>query len=172
MKKETFQSGIHNFRTDRLTVDNIKDDHFVDVVKNILTPKVTKYLPDGWQNLSYNEDINNWIKDRDSESCFLNLRMSNTIVGFCFLSISETETEKLDVRFGYLLSEGVWDKGLGTEFIRGLVNYCNKLEIINSISGGVERQNSGSIRVLEKTGFVKESEKGNTLFYRKGFKRL
>lgn len=169
MKKEEFESSILDFKTNRLSLDQMRDGSFINIVKNILTTEVTKHLPDGWQSISSNGEINNWIKERDHESCFLNIRKSNKIVGFCFLFLSEAETRKLDIRFGYLLAEESWGQGLGTEFILGLVKYCHGLRYVNSISGGVERQNLGSIRVLEKTGFVKESINGDTIFYQKQF---
>jgi len=73
-----------------------------------------------------------------------------------------------DLRFGYLLAEKVWGKGLGTELIEGLLNWCKKQGNIRSISGGVETDNIESIKVLEKTGFsvsTMDSPSEKTVFY-------
>ena len=43
--------------------------------------------------------------------------------------------------------------------------------MVNSISGGVEKENIGSIKVLEKNGFYKSNEElpGNMLLYKLDF---
>lgn len=167
---EKLEAAASHFQTGRLSLDNNREGVVNEAVKSILTPAVTKYLPDGWQNLTSQTDIENWIADRASEGAFLNIRLGNDVVGFCFIYVPEDAGEKLDIRFGYLLSEHVWGKGIGTEFIEGLIKWCSDIGYINSLAGGVEVDNKGSIRVLEKNGFVQESSNGDTLFYRKDFK--
>lgn len=128
---------------------------FAERVIKILTPNVTKALPDGWQNISTIDSAQEWIKNRDNESHFLTIQLSSTneTVGFIFIYESDSESKYYNLRFGYLLSEQVWNKGLGTELVEGLINWCRKEGDIKSISGGVETDNIGSIKVLEKTGF-------------------
>ncbi len=152
-----------NYNTDRLWVRSwkhiVKDlgskYKFARIVIEILTPNVTKSLPDGWQNISTIEHAQKWIDARNDESHFATIQLvsTNEIVGFIFLYESGTENKYFDLRFGYLLSEKIWGKGLGTELLEGLINWCQAEGDIKSISGGVETENIGSIKVLEKTGF-------------------
>ncbi len=151
------------FNTQRLTVSSwtnqVKEadskKKFTEKVIEILTPNVTKSLPDGWQNISTIDSAQEWIKERNKESHFVTIQLltTNETIGFIFLYESDSKHKFYDLRFGYLLSEKVWGKGLGTELIEGLIKWCKTAGDIKSISGGVETDNIGSIKVLEKTGF-------------------
>lgn len=167
-----------NFKTQRLFVkswtNELKgmdsDKSFAKEVIEILTPNVTKSLPDGWQNVTNLAGAQDWIKERDQESHFITIQLLATeeTIGFIFLYEANSEQNYYDLRFGYLLSEKVWGNGLGTELIRGLIKWCREEGDIKSISGGVEVDNIGSIKVLEKTGFSKATageSKDDVIFY-------
>ncbi|MCS5420666.1 MULTISPECIES: GNAT family N-acetyltransferase [Psychrilyobacter] len=152
-----------NFKTRQLSVkswihqneDLTTEQYFTEKVLSILTPQVTKFLPDGWQKINNVEDAQVWIKERLEESCFLTVELikTNELVGFIFLYKSGSQDNYYDLRFGYLLSETIWGKGLGTELVKGLAQWCEREGNIKSISGGVTINNVGSIKVLEKCGF-------------------
>jgi len=139
-------------------------------VLKIMTPNVTKALPDGWQNLDTVNKVENWIIDRKEDSNFYSITLTETneIIGFLFLYENNEIKESKELRLGYLLTESVWGKGIGSELIKGLVEWCRDSKTINSISGGVEKDNVGSIKVLEKNGFYKSNEElpGNMLLYK------
>jgi len=152
------------FKTDRLSVDYwgnyasvIQDANALPSrIASILTPEVTKALPPGWQQIDTINKANEWIKERVEESAAfaIHLVSENLLAGFLFLNGEYvSDSNLIDVRLGYLLSEETWGKGLGSEFIKGLAACCEKAENISSISGGVEINNKASIRVLEKNGF-------------------
>lgn len=153
-----------NFNTPRLSVQSWKHQvigldskkRFARRIIEILTPNVTKSLPDGWQNISNIDDAQEWIENRDDESHFVTIQLlsTNETVGFIFLYEFNSRHKYYNIRFGYLLSEDVWGKGLGTELLEGLIKWCQAEGDIKSLSGGVETDNLGSIKVLEKTGFT------------------
>lgn len=122
----------------------------------LLTPGVTKSLPSDWQNIDTIEKANGWINKRSEESAFLTIlyKPTGSIVGFMFLYADNPSSRPVDIRLGYLIAESWWGIGLGSELVGGLVQWCISTEAINSISGGVEKDNIGSIKVLEKNGFV------------------
>ncbi|WP_166627762.1 GNAT family N-acetyltransferase [Tenacibaculum caenipelagi] len=164
-----------NFDTQRLTIskfsnpkNDLEKDFFINVTK-ILTPNVTKSLPKGWQNINTLSTAKKWVKERNKESVFLIVKTKDTseMIGFIFLFPIYLENNLIDIRFGYLLSESFWKKGLGTELIKGLVYKCQNSGNIKSISGGIERDNIGSIRVMQKCGFqpLNTYEKDNTVFF-------
>ena len=156
-----------NYTTNRLRVrswkHHIKDldskEKFARRVIEILTPDVTRSLPEGWQNISTVEHAKQWIDARDDESHFITIQLLSTdeTVGFIFLYESDNEDDNYSLQFGYLLSESVWGKGLGTELLNGMIDWCKAQRDIISISGGVETDNIGSIKVLEKTGFSRST---------------
>ena len=141
-----------------------------DSVLKIMTPNVTKALPDDWQKLDTTKKANNWIVERKKDSNFYSITITETneIIGFLFLYENNEIKESNELRLGYLLTESIWGKGIGSELIKGLVKYCNDSKITKSISGGVEKNNIGSIKVLEKNGFYKSNEElpGNMLLYK------
>lgn len=133
---------------------------------------MTKSLPDNWQNKTTITSATKWIKERNEESIFLIVEsvISSQVIGFVFLYPIDLEANKIDLRFGYLLSELSWGKGFGTELVQGLVNKCQDMGNIKSISGGVEKDNIASIKVLNKCGFhiLSQNEKDeNVIFYEK-----
>lgn len=178
-KKETnaLENRCH-FTTERLSVsawtdlysDEVSKNDFHTGVIDILTPEVTKALPEGWQNINTTNQAQSWVKDRAEESHFVVVeeRKSNKLVGFIFLYEMDSPKDMYELRFGYLLAESVWGKGLGTELIKALVAWCQAEGNIASLSGGVERDNAGSIKVLEKNGFSlskDEDQSGDVFFY-------
>ncbi|RSC93106.1 GNAT family N-acetyltransferase [Tenacibaculum singaporense] len=174
MEKINIFTGL-SFNTKRLTIDNFSyfknnlEKTFLISAINILSPNVTKLLPDGWQNINTISTAKKWIKERNEESIFLIIKSSNTseIIGFIFLFPIDLENDLIDLRFGYLLSESFWGKGLGTEVVKGLVNKCQELGYVKSIFGGVGKDNIGSIKVLEKCGFetLNANEDESVIFY-------
>jgi len=166
------------FSTNRVSIHNWKyiesqtelKNYRTESVLKIMTPSVTKALPDSWQNLDTIDKAKNWIVERKGDSHFYAITLTETseIIGFLFLYISNETKESNELRLGYLLIESIWGKGIGSELVKGLVKMCSDSKMINSISGGVEKDNVGSIKVLEKNGFYKSNEElpGDMLLYK------
>ena len=129
-------------------------------VLEILTPNVTKALPDGWQNIDSIDKAEDWILQRKSDGDFYGLVLSDTtdIIGLLFLYPVKEAKDLVEIRLGYLLRGEVWGKGIGTELINGLVVWARNTKLVRSITGGVEKENLGLIRVLEKNGFYRSNE--------------
>lgn len=177
--EKTLEKRCH-FQTDRLKIYNSSDLKngasklsFTERVKEILSPEVTLSLPSGWQNIDSNDKAQNWIKERQDESIFLIVESikHEEIVGFIFLYWMNSESEEEVLRFGYLLHKEIWGNGFGTELLNGFVEWCKNDGRVKSISGGVEKINVGSIKVIEKVGFseIKSEEGEENLFYEYSF---
>lgn len=167
------------FETDRLWVAPFGEatdfDQLVQRTIDILTPEVTRALPPGWQQINDLEKAAQWLNGRHNESTFLlvKLKADEGIIGFIFLYEEENNSAQNRLRFGYLLSEEVWGKGIGTELLRGFIEWCKADGQIESVSGGVEQSNIGSIKVLEKVGFKKlpaDQGQADTIYYSYRFK--
>ncbi len=168
----------YNFNTNRLIIEQYIEDgvreNTAQQTIHILSSEVTKYLPDGWQNINSVSDAEGWLKERIEESIVLLIHTIDTseLVGFIFLYPIELVEGKTDFRFGYLLAKSIWGKGFGTEIVNGLVSKCLELGYVNSLLGGVEVDNIGSIKVLEKCGFnALKQEQGmeHIIFYEKRY---
>ena len=157
------------------TFDTLDQNILIESILKVLTPKSTKFLPEGWQNIKTFDDANLWLTQRCEESSFFIVELQNTkeIIGFLFLYELESQNNCSDLKFGYVLSETTWGRGLGTELIEGLVRWAENDGSISSISGGVSNSNTGSIRVLEKNGFIPvnlDSNKNDNIIYEFKFK--
>ena len=168
------------FNTQRLEVHSWKNqinehyskEDFAKDLMRILSLNVTKDLPPGWQNLKTINQALQWINDRDGESHFLTISNKSTkeLIGFIFLyeTTTEGQSTNIDLRFGYLLAETSWGQGMGTEVVKGLLQWGKAVGTIQSLAGGVARTNIGSIKVLEKIGFTTsalDADTAEVLFY-------
>jgi len=137
-------------------------------VSNIMTPGVTQALPAAWQNINTASEAENWLKRVNDECSFLLVQLKDTqeIIGFVFLYEPPIIRLPIDVRIGYLLNEQYWGAGIASELIKGFLTWCDTYGLIRSITAGVEFDNIGSIKVLEKNGFVPaESNEDGSIFY-------
>ena len=75
------------------------------------------------------------------------------IIGFCKCEI---EVPKVRVDLGYDLMYEYWNKGIMTETLSAVIEFIFKTLDVNRIEASVSSENKSSIRVLEKSGFVKE----------------
>lgn len=137
-------------------------------VTAILTPPVTQSLPEEWRGEYTVDRASRWIEERDRDGVTLLVtdRSSNQAIGLLILFESDDAKIGRSVRIGYLLSESVWGQGLASELVQGFVDWCSETEI-SLIIAGVERGNSASRRVLEKSGFkaVPDAPSSETLIY-------
>ncbi|MCU7890094.1 MAG: GNAT family N-acetyltransferase [Candidatus Thiodiazotropha sp. (ex Ustalcina ferruginea)] len=134
------------------------------VVSTILTPSVTQSLPEGWQGTYTVERAAEWIQERDQEGATLLVVEQSTRLPIGMMILFENNDEELGhtIRLGYLVSETVWGRGIATELVQGFVGWCRGKAIV-SIMAGVERYNIPSQRVLEKSGFVCDSNAGDAV---------
>lgn len=58
-----------------------------------------------------------------------------------------------------------WGKGVGYFAVSSIVNIAKKKYRLNKLIAGVVENNFGSVRMLEKNGFVLEGKRLNHLFY-------
>ena len=126
------------------------------MVRAMLTTNVTESLPPEWQGAYSVERAHEWIAERDREGTTLLAveKSSRAPAGLVILlETTRREVGEVDVRLGFVLAESAWGRGLATELIQGLVEWCRQAGVA-SIAGGVERDNIPSRRVLEKSGFV------------------
>ena len=164
-----------SFETARLSVSGWHAqtdgaDSLVEIVQGMLTPEVTKQLPESWQGPYSVERAASWIRDRDAEGTQLLALSSCTHEPVALLLLHEEESalaDRPEVRIGYLVSERQWGRGFASELLFGLIDWA-RASGVGSIVAGVAPGNGASIRVLEKCGLTRvedESPTGTELFY-------
>lgn len=162
-----------NFTTDRLVVSewrslSVSDKDMVKAVAAILTPSVTRSLPEKWRGEYSEHRAARWLEDVDREAAILLVldRSSKDPIGLMILFESVEERSGHIVRIGYMLTESVWGKGYATELLQGFVAWCKKTEIA-SVIGGVKKDHVASQRVMVKNGFgiLENSQTHSELLY-------
>lgn len=158
----------HRFSTERLLVDewhSFSQDEWpqqdlAKVVQEILTERVTQTLPPSWHGSYTMTRAHQWTIDRDKEGITLLAvdKASKQAIGMIILFESDASG---NLRLGYVLNESVWGNGIASELLGGFVNWCQHNDI-HSITGGVERSNIASKRVLEKCGFLADPKTNET----------
>jgi RimJ/RimL family protein N-acetyltransferase len=159
-----------SFHTERLIVkewhslapEEWEDQEAANFVMSLMTPGVTQSLPEAWQGEYTLKRAREWVHERDNESTTLLVidRSSRMPIGLVIL-YEEDQDGGIRVRLGYMLMESMWGKGLASELIRGLVEWCRNAGVV-SIVGGVNSANIASRRVLEKNGFEIQSDVRNS----------
>ena len=76
-------------------------------------------------------------------------------VGDCGLKTVETDNRLAQV--GYTIAPPYWNRGYAQEAVKALVAYAFASFPLHRITASIDPRNAASLRVLEKTGFVKEA---------------
>lgn len=182
--KKLLSSEKFQFSTSRLSIESWKDylsdtkqmEILAERVVMMLSEKVTKNLPQEWAQIKSITNAKNWIQERDNESYVYIVKNLEThqIMGLLFLNeTSKDITGRSHLQLGFLLSEEYWGKGLASEMIEGLVNWCITSGEVAKITGGVMADNVASSRVLEKCGFtISKTRLKGVNFYERNFFEL
>jgi len=125
-------------------------------VASLLTEAVTRDLPPGWQGPYDTDRAASWFAERQGESTVLVIadRTGGQPLGLLILSESRSGDGSTDIRLGYVIAENSWGRGVATEVVAGIADWCRANGTLRSIIGGIADGNSGSARVLQKNGFV------------------
>jgi RimJ/RimL family protein N-acetyltransferase len=81
---------------------------------------------------------------------------NDIFVGCCSL-IPQQDVYRINAEIGYWIGEPYWGKGYATEAVRLLIKFAfEELDLLR-IYAKIYAYNTGSMKVLEKTGFEKEA---------------
>ncbi len=113
------------FETDRLRVENWtaalgKGDAraaLLAALADLLTPGVTKYLPEPMRLAEGPGAIEAWVAARNAESDVFTVRdrKTQTLLGLLILGADQDAAGDLTLRLGFLLAEITWGQGYATE---------------------------------------------------------
>ncbi len=146
------------FDSDRLHFE-IVNEKFKDAIFEALSPVVAKFLP--FIPSGKLEDTQGFI---DYSIAQLNKGQDITLtasdkqtgefIGCCGIH----DICKENVSLGIWLKEAAFGKGYGTELIQALEGFILKNMQVDYIIYNVERNNSGSIKIAEKLGYIFDHE--------------
>ncbi|MBZ9686315.1 GNAT family N-acetyltransferase [Clostridium estertheticum] len=157
MSSELF-SSFPKIITERLVLRGITQRDSESIYKLLSNPEVVKYDTfELFTDIKQAKDLIECFSEefRRKRAIFwgISLKNQSEIIGFCKCEI---EIPKIRADFGYDLRPEYWNMGIMTEALGAVMDFTfNKIHI-NRIEASVSNENNASIRVLEKSGFVKE----------------
>jgi len=159
---------IPDFETVRLRVRDRSAGPSADRLRADLTallvPEVLAPLPPG---LAFQDGDSPaaWLDALERQAMVkLVVSQAGAVVGL--LILADPDGDGRAAHLGYLFRPDVWGRGLATELIEGLIIAARGYTGLVTLYAGVAPGNPGSSRVLEKAGFARIGEDGETLSYR------
>ncbi|MDF2505279.1 MAG: acetyltransferase, ribosomal protein N-acetylase [Clostridium sp.] len=157
MWDETFNI-FPEINTGRLNLREIKQEDAESIYKILSNPEVIKHDTfELFANIKQAEDMIKWVNDiyKQKRAIFWGITLKNNpeVIGFCKC---EVEIPKVRADLGYDLRREYWNMGIMTETLGAVIEFAFQSLDVNRIEATVSTENNSSIRVLEKSGFVKE----------------
>lgn len=143
-----------NITLEKLTIDDV--DNIARYANN---KKICKNVTDSFPCPYTIEDAKNFFEMISHQKPLTTFKIS---FEGKFAGIINSSPKK-DIYFknaeiGYWIAEPFWNKGVATNAVKLIVHYTfNTFPVIERISARVYHYNIGSMKVLEKNGFIKEA---------------
>lgn len=134
-----------------------QESDLASLVRHANNRKVWLNLRDRLPHPYTEADGRAWIEYASSEDPMTNfaIEYNNEAVGSIGL-ILQNDIETGTAELGYWLGEAVWGQGIGTSALRAFATWAFAEFNLRRLYATVMVDNSGSRRLLEKTGFVLE----------------
>ena len=150
-------STIHHFQSNNIYFLPLKEEHISLVYKLHTYPEVAQFNTIGIpanlactaKILAQKIDVN----QKDNRGWALYDTHKN-FIGEAGLSLAPDRFQKAEISYSLLPEQ--WNKGLGTEIAKRLIQYCFNDLGLHRVEAGVAVHNHASIRVLEKAGMSRE----------------
>lgn len=81
-------------------------------------------------------------------------RQDDALVGTCTLARPNAEHRRAEI--GFALARTAWGKGYASDAVRLAIDYAFDVLDLNRLEADVDPRNMGSLRTLEKLGFMRE----------------
>ncbi len=107
------------------------------------------------------------INNPDYKGWSIKLKNDTTFVGIMGLRLASARFKSGEIH--YSLIPKYWGIGFATEAVTAVLDLAFGTLSLHRIEAGCAVENHGSIRVLEKTGFVKEGRKRKVLPLKNGW---
>ncbi len=141
------------------------NDDLNSLVKNAGNPNITRFMSDGFTQISKPEGAKKFIEFANSgtDKIYRAIELDGEIVGGIGISV-QTDIYRKNAELGYWLAEPFWGKGIITDAIHQIVAEAFNALDINRIFAKPFHINKASHRVLEKAGFKMETIFEKTVF--------
>jgi RimJ/RimL family protein N-acetyltransferase len=149
----------------RSTLRSWKDDDVESLSRYANNRKVWRNLRDSFPFPYTLEEAEDWVDIASSQEPETNFAIvvDDRAVGGIGLEMQDDVFRK-SAEMGYWLAEPMWGRGIVTEAVVALTSWGFENIYLERIYAGVFSWNPGSMRVLEKAGYVREATHRNAIF--------
>ncbi|GJM62390.1 GNAT family N-acetyltransferase [Persicobacter diffluens] len=150
------------FETSRLQVRSLSNTDIVDLLSVYQQKKNMRYIQSGRTDWTYTElktKVERCNQGENGGLWGIFLIENQQLIGEVGLFDSFEDATHLEM--GYILDHFHWQKGLGYELVKALMNYAFSELRIKQLSARMYAENQGSIKLAEKLG-MKVYQKGRT----------
>ena len=145
--------------TERLIIRNFRIDDWEalhELINQYVSSGLVAYEPDQWPtSMEEIKKITEWFANGDSYFAVC-LKDADRFIGFVALNKVQKEQE---FNLGYIFNFNYHGKGYATEACNAVLDYgFNQLQVQRVITG-TRLENTASVRLLERLGFKRTSEK-------------
>lgn len=148
------------FETQRLVARRFDPRDLEAFVAMRADSQVARYQ--SWETFSEAEgrEFLDWVSKRNPGEpgwfqFALEDKSSGTFIGDCGLRIMESDHRLAQI--GYTIAPPHWNKGYASEAVAALTAYAFATFPLHRVTASADPRNEGSLRVLEKSGYVKEA---------------
>ncbi|MEZ4690513.1 MAG: GNAT family N-acetyltransferase [Ignavibacteria bacterium] len=155
-------------KTERLTLREITDKDADDIFQIRKSEEVMKYYGHyPYKNISeaYEmiEVVKSGFKNREGIRWGITFHDSDKLIGTG--GVWRILKEHLRGEIGYELSEDHWKKGIMFEAFTAITDFAFNKMNLHSLEANLDPENTGSVKLLEKLGFVKEGHTKDSYFF-------
>lgn len=154
--------------TSRLRLRKISADDIPALVKYANNPKVSKYVlnipypyqePDAVFRIGY---VHQGFKANNRFVFSIALKEEDAFIGEISLHL---DIKQPIAQLAYWIGEPFWNQGIVSEAIARVLAFGFDVLQLEKILATCDAENIGSVKVLEKNGFIKTSSAGDVLHY-------
>jgi [ribosomal protein S5]-alanine N-acetyltransferase len=148
------------FQTERLILREFREEDWRDVHEYASDPETVKYMvfgPNSEQDTRdfIKREIDHQVeKSRSVYNFALINRETGRLIGACAVMIRNIENKEGEI--GYVLNRNYWNQGYMSEAAASVVSFGFKELGLHRIFATCDPANTGSYRVMEKTGMQRE----------------
>lgn len=147
-----------------LTLEDMEDIHILNSYEEVAAFNTIGVPKDIDTTINFHK---NMIDNPDYKGWSIRLKHDDSFIGIMGLRLAPARFKGGEIHYSILPDH--WGKGFATEAVLGTLNYAFESLALHRIEAGCAIENYGSIKVLEKTGFIREGHKRKVLPLKTGW---
>ena len=141
-----------------------EEKYITDLVENINHAEVVRYLSNRVPFPYTEQDAKDFIEmTKSTNDALFAIIVDGKAVGGIGI-YPKTDIHCKNAELGYWLGYNYWNKGIISHAIQQIIPYAFERYDIQRLYASVFADNAGSIKVLEKNGFLRDTKFKQTLF--------